>query len=274
MNQEPIRLHSTIDPEPAYIQVGFGKNIDPEPAYIQVGLNRTNRRYQLVTEVYKGSFENFGNSVQEQDRIHNLLKISPSDSEKRTIDHYGGSGSNRINSALWENHKTSRPIEHDVIHHINKLDEILKPKTSIDKPFKLYSGLPKSPISNISSWADKRPSKVIRIPAYTSSTSDLGMAIWFTDPDHTTEHHFSTHHGTIETGARHVLEMPFHDKIHSAASIQDHVGRKSEREILLGRGYEFLLHSRPTLLNGGDYEDPIYLWHAAPGLHTPNKTLK
>lgn len=213
-----------------------------------------------LTEVYQGKESDFDIDESEASRIHSLLEIPKINN---SVDHYTGSGSVDINNAMWEHWKNETPIPNHIQSHINKINSVLKPETSIPG-FKLYSGVRESPIVAAGvEWNSTRPKKILHLPAFTSATTNFNTAAFFTDVDETSVHHASDHHGIVLPNSRHVIQFNFGNTIKNAASLVKHSGAAHEEEVLLGGGHVFELHPRPTHVGG--FDDPLYVWKATKG---------
>ena len=175
------------------VLASLNRNLDIRPLYVMPGFNRA------LTEVYHGPFEPFNYDDEEQQKIHDTLKIPKGN---YSIDHYSGSGSVEINHALWEHFKNGENIPNHIQMHINALDRIMKPESIHSGPFSLYTGLPKSPISLAGSeWSKDREHKLMYFPSFVSTSTDAERASLFTDNDEETQHHESDHHGIIKQGS-------------------------------------------------------------------------
>lgn len=245
------------------VLASLNRNLDIRPLCVVAGLDRG-----CLTEVYQNSFNHFETNIDDQYEIHHSMEIPKGN---HSLDYYGGAGSSSINNALWENFKNGNSL-FGVEHHIKKLDSIMREESIHHSPFNLYTGLPKSPVSLAGSeWDQSRAHKLLYFPAYTSTSTDVTTATLFTKRDDESDHHESDHHGVIEKGARHVLQLHYpNGKIHSAASVMNHVGNNTEMEVLLGRGHEYVLNPRPTKVTNSEFHDPIYVWHATYGPRKPN----
>lgn len=239
--------------------VGMRRDLDIRPLAVVCGLNWGKELH----EVYSLPHSDFYMPDDEQDMVHSSLKIPKGNS---SLDHFGGAGSTEINNALWENYKHSTSIPNHIASHIAAIHSILHAHVDLKSPIKLYTGLPKSPAAIAGmEWNSTRPKKILHLPAFTSTTTDLDIAHRFTDPDEETQHHESDHHGIILPNSRHILQLNFNHQIKNAASIYEHVGNKHEKEILLGPRHEFELNPRPTHLVDPYSEHPTYLWVAHKG---------
>lgn len=234
--------------------IGYRRDLDTRSVPMWIGLKK-NRELTEVHHVDEKDFDM--NSDEDQDRIHQLLSI-PNINESTY--HYIGPGSIVINHHLWHEHLHDLPIPTHIKQHVKSIDSILIPKT--EGQFKLYSGLQMSPahLSGME-WNSTRPKKLIHVPSYLSTSTDMNIAEMFTNPDEETQHHESDHHGIILPNARHIIELNFKNGIHDAASLKKH-SDSNENEVLLGRGHQFELHPRPTLITNSEYTDPVYVWKA------------
>jgi hypothetical protein len=245
----------------AYIWGMCRRDRDVTPMFLFAGLNKS----LGLTEVYHSEYRNIldsANTQEEQDRIHAALEIP---SINQHVKHYLTSGSVEINNALWEHHRNGTKVPEHILRHVNGIESILH-KHIINIPgVKLYTGIPHSPVNMVGvNWTPHREKKLIRLPAFTSSTTDFDTAVRFTNEDGKTIHHESEHHGVVKPNARHILELNFGAGIVSAASVKKHAP-SDEHEILLGRGHEFFLHPRPIQIENSGYTSPIYLWKTTPG---------
>lgn len=249
----------------------FRKDLDTRPLYLFPGLAKTSSN---LNEVFSSSVSEFSLPEEQQQSIHSLLRPS---NINHSLLHYSREGSVSINHDIWEHHKTQTPIPEESREHIVGVDSTLHHTTELSRPMTLYTGLPESPATTAGfAWNSTREKKLIHFPAYTSTTTDFDKSIYFTNKDKTSVHHESDHHGIILPGARHVLQLNFSDRIHHATSLYGNsaLNMDHEREILLGRGHEFILHPRPTKLTDGGYADPIYVWKATPGIKKPTELGK
>lgn len=247
--------------------IGHRRDLDIRPIPFEIGLIRSSKSLKEVHHVDLKDFD--VNSEEQAERMHDALTIPKID---HFVGHYLGSGSVDINQVLWNHHLSESPIPNHILRHIKSIDSHMKDRT--EGNFRLYSGLPRSPahISAIE-WNSTRPKKLIHVPSYISTTTDMDTAIHFTREDSDTKHHESDHHGIILPNARHIIELNFLGHIKNAASMKDHSGA-NEDEILLGRDHQFELHPRPTLIKNSGYSDPIYVWKADSfGAQKQKKTL-
>jgi hypothetical protein len=240
---------------------------DIRPLFLFAGLNK---RCDL-TEVHNLHYDQLiksANSQHDGDAIHAALEISKIN---KHVDHYLGSGSKSINNALWEHHIHGTDIPMHIISHVRGIESVLHTNIQANG-VRLYSGLRQSPVTSAGiEWNSTRPKKLIHLPAFTSTSTDFDTATLFTDEDHDTIHHESDHHGIIESGARHIIQLNFGNKISSIASLKKH-SSSSENEVILGRGHEFFLNPRPTKIEDDGFHSPVYLWNTEPGVRVkPSK---
>jgi len=258
-------VNSVTNPDiPMPMLAGFRRDLDIRPLYLLCGLDKS-----LMTEVYSGSTNDFLEDESEEARIHAALKIVPQSSRvKHSIDHYGGSGSQDINHFLWHHHLHESPVPAHIKSHVDHLDSILLPKTYVGAT-KLYTGVQVSPATTAGmEWNSTRAKKLLQLPAFTSTSTNFDAASLFTAVDSTSKHYESDHQGIILPNARHVIELNFDEHVYNAASMLGHTGAGNEREVLLGRGHEFELHPRPTLVLD-HLTNPVYVWKAFHSQHLP-----
>lgn len=183
---------------------------------------------------------------------------------------YSDSGYMDLNKELYSAHKESRPIAQQHLDNALAIESVMHKETKLPHPVKLFTGVKHSPATLAGlEWNSSRPKKIVHFPAFTSTSTDIDTAARFSDQDLNTHHHESDHHGIILPGARHIIELNFPDKIHATISMNSISAAWHEDEILLGRGHEFILHPRPTMLTTGGYSSPVYVWKADPGMKLP-----
>lgn len=240
--------------------------LDIRPLVLVAGLEPKKQ----INEVFDEQYEKFSIPDEEAKNIHDVLSIKSANVPPhvfRSVSHYGGTGSEDINHHMWMEHLHGSPIPYLTKQHIENIKSVLNPSTDVHH-VKLYTGLPQSPAATAGlEWNSTRPIKVLHLPAFTSTSTNFDVAASFTKKDDTTKHHISDHHGEILPNSRHVLELNFHGNIPDAASLIKHVGATHEEEVLLGPNKKFELHPRPTLVHGGGFNDPVYVWKAT---HNPD----
>lgn len=232
-------------------------SFDDYPLVLIAGFSRP-----IVNEVYVGYPYQFETSSVDAERIHSLLEIPKPKSSRvaYSLSLYGGSGSKDINHHMWKNYLHGSIIPDDIKSHIDNISSVLIPSTNIDH-VKLYTGVKTSPATTAGvKWNSTRPIKMMHLPAFTSTSTNFDVAHSFTEPDYTTHHYESDHHGIILPNARHIIELNFNGSIPHAASLINHVGSSTEEEVLLGPNHRFELHPRPTKLNTAD--GVTYIWKA------------
>jgi hypothetical protein len=253
-----VRYHSD---RPVGLVAGLRRDLNTNPLVLYAG--NFGKAISSLTEVYQGDLP-----TSEDHWIHNILKIP---STNPSLNHYlGETGSREINEHLRDNWLHETPIPDNIKYHIEKIDSIFHDVKEINKPLKLYTGLSESPVTTAGfEWNSTRSKKLIHLPAFTSSSTSPTKSVEFATVDNHSIHHESDHHGVITPGSRHLIQMEFDHRIHGAASVLDHARNSHEKEVLLGRGHEFILHPRPTLVHG--YNHPVYVWRATEGIRTPIK---
>lgn len=233
------------------------RNLDIRPLVMLAGLSKAS-----IDEVYFGSASQFGSEDSDAKHIHSLLEIPKprSSSVVDSLSYYGDIGSVDINHHMWENYLHGSAMSDNIKSHVDNIKSVMLPSTDIDH-LKLYTGVKTSPaaIAGVE-WNSTRPIKLLHLPAFTSTSTNFDVAIRFTDPDNTTIHHESDHHGIILPNARHIIELNFYGSIPHAMSMINHDGASHEEEVLLGPNHSFELHPRPNKIDG--YKDPIYVWKA------------
>lgn len=246
------------------LYAGLRRDLNSEPMILYAG--KFNKSLPLM-EVYQGALPK---NDTENDWIHDVLKIP---SSNPSLHHYlGEDGSREINDSLRKNWLHETPIPDHIKDHIKSIDGALHQYVPLSDSLKLYSGLPESPVTTAGfEWNSTRSKKLIHLPAFTSSSTSPLKSLEFANLDNHSVHHESDHHGVILPKSRHVLQMEFDGGIHDAASVLDHSRNPHEKEVLLGRGHEFILHPRPTLVIPPGYHHRIYVWRATEGIRTPIK---
>lgn len=237
--------------------------LDKEASYVGfIGLNKT----LPLLEVYDGGSNDEYAPIGDEYVTHYEHSLaSPSDSIKAYTSHLSGA----INPALLNHYHSGNP-EHirSVKHHIEEIDNDLK-HTTAKSDLILYSGLPESPIAKNGEWNHSRTSKIVHLPAYTSTSTNVHTATRFTGIDEQTKHLDSDHHGLILPNARHIVRISVPKGTTGVASARNFSTNTNENEFIMARGHSVEIHHRPTLLNKS-YKDPVYMWHAHVFGYHPN----
>lgn len=237
--------------------VGWRRDLDIRPLVLIAGLSK----HRVVNEVYEGTPSDFSIHEDDAQKIHDALTI-PKPKTSRvaySLSHYSGSGYDHINSSLWHTYLHGLDVPSDVKSHVDNIKSVLLPETKVDG-LNLYTGVKVSPVATAGvEWNSTRPVKILHLPAFTSTSTNFDVATQFTEPDEESVHHESDHHGAIESGATHILQLHFPHTIHHAASMIDH-GVGHEEEVLLGPNHTFELYPRPTKIEGPF--GPTYVWKA------------
>ena len=236
---------------------GWRRDLDIRPLVMIAGLSK----HRVVNEVYQGKSSDFATDESEAQKVHDALTIPrPKNSRVAySLSHYSGSGYDHINGSLWYSYLHGHEVPSDVKLHADNIKSVLLPETKVDD-LKLYTGVKVSPVTTAGvEWNSTRPVKILHLPAFTSTSTNFDVATQFTEPDTESVHHESDHHGVIESGATHVLQLNFPERIHHAASMMDH-GVGHEEEVLLGPNHSFELHPRPTKIDGPN--GTVYIWKA------------
>lgn len=234
------------------------RDLDIRPLVLIAGLS-TNR---TLNEVYHGNRKQFSSDDVASQKLHDLLTIDKPKtlSVANSLSHYSGSGFDQINKHLWNNHVLGNDIPQDVKTHVENIKSVLIPETKVDNA-KLYTGVKISPAAVAGfEWNSTRPVKMLTLPAFTSTSTNFDVVSRFANRDNVSVHHESDHHGVIESGAKHIIELNFPETIHNAASMLNHSNSPHEEEVLLGPNHNFELHPRPTKIDGTF--GPTYVWKA------------
>lgn len=237
------------------LPVGLDKTVELNVPDCEIGLDHSIR--QLV-EVFDGSFNQFAIPKQDHESIHR--KFAVLNPHQALLDYT--KSSRRVNSPLWDHHVEGKELPQDVHEAVRNIDASLPIRHDV-AGLTLYSGLPKSPISDqYGFWGNDRSHKAFHVPAYISTSTDVNVAYRFSKVDTVTDHHESDHHGIVLPRATHLIQINMPEGNHQLGSLSkfSRVDRP-ENEILLGRGYELTIHARPTQI-GHNPLNPVYLWHA------------
>lgn len=237
---------------------GWRRDLDIRPLVLIAGLSKN----RSLDEVYQGNRRQFISDDVESQKLHDLLTIDipKSSSAAHSIKHYSGSGYDQINKHLWDNHVLGNEIPSDIKSHVENIKSVLVPETTVSNA-KLYTGVKISPASVAGfEWNSTRPVKLLNLPAFTSTSTNFDVVSRFANFDNVSLHHESDHHGVIEPGAKHIIELNFPEKLHDAVSMLNHSNSPHEEEVLLGPNHTFELHPRPTKIEGTFA--PTYVWKA------------
>lgn len=200
-------------------------------------------------------------SPEEHVHIHSTVAPLPKDKisgkEKEAVSDYSDE-SRPINSMLHRHssgHDITTKNTSSYRDTAKYLDHMLdRQKTTED--MHVYTGIKHSPAKHFKKVDGKIPeSKVVNLPAFTSTSSSIKSARGFAEP---TMHPNDERHGIEypESGeVRHILKIHV-PKGSKATSLQSHSFCPEEKEILLHRGHDIEIHHKPEKL------DPnTYLWH-------------
>lgn len=139
--------------------------------------------------------------------------------------------------------------------HAGQLDSALeKHKTTADMD--VFTGIKFSPSKHFRRENGKVPtSKQMHMPAYTSTSTSLGIAKTFSEH---TSHPNDDRHGvdSEDDEKRHVLKIHVPAGTH-AMSLMKHSFVAGEKEIMLHRGHTIEVHHKPEQIS-----HDTYLWHA------------
>lgn len=201
-------------------------------------------------------------SDEEHEKIHKKLKI---DKSVITPDHLGAvtrysDTSSSLNNYL---HKKSNDPSTEGEYYpkeANILTELLNTqKTKV--PIDLYTGIKYSPAKHFETDKELPHSKIVHLPAFTSTSTKRSIAGRFSS---STEHKNDQMHGVdSKYGAKHIIKIHA-PKGTSAASIKEHSFMPHEEEVLLNRGHDIRIESKPEHL----YDD-VYQWNAHIVAHNP-----
>lgn len=229
--------------------------LDKEASYVDfIGLNKD----APLFEVYDGGkSSDFPPEGDEYIHHYNHSIQNPSESTKAYTSHL----SIAVNQALIDHYKRGdQQSINGVKHHVAEIDSDLI-HVHAKNDLVLYSGFGASPMARSGEWHPTRTSKVVHLPAYTSTSTNLETAVRFTVPDTHTQHIESDHHGLILPNARHVVKINVPEGTNGIASVRNVSTNMHENEFLLARGHSIVLHHRPTAIHN-EYRNPVYVWHA------------
>lgn len=203
-------------------------------------------------------------SDEEHDKLHKKLKLDKSVVEPLhlgAVTRYSET-STSLNNYL---HKKSENPNIEGEHYPQEAKMLTKvldtQKTKI--PIDVYTGIKYSPAKHFEDDKELPESKIVHLPAFTSTSTKRSIAGRFSS---STSHKNDSKHGVDSTyGAKHII------KIHapagtSGASIKEYSFMPHEEEVLLNRGHNIRLESKPEHL----YDD-VYQWNAHIVSHNPQK---
>lgn len=205
--------------------------------------------------------EYFGYKEKIADKLHQLEQL-PRDT---TLEKYTDSLASEINDLLhraFRDNNISKGDRDFLLKKVEKLDAALKAK-KIKKDLILYTGIPHSPSR---AWAEYKqdPTKPIRVhlPAYTSTTTDFGVARDFARYDkfdstiHPVINGDHSIKNTIVFGG-HVLEIHVPRGL-PGGSVKDISYHKEEDEFVLPRGLIVEIDPMPVRYENAN----CYIWQA------------
>lgn len=256
--REAIDKVASIDRDRMTVNTSWRRDLDIRPLVMIAGLSKTRH----INEVYDGKASDFATDEIEAQKNHDLLTVTkPKDFDvAQSVLYYSRSGYRKINSHLWNSYVHDAEVPNDIKTHVENIKTMLIPKTAVDN-LNLYTGVKVSPASTSGiEWNSTRSIKLLHLPALTSTSTNFDVASQFTEHDNESTHHESDHHGIIQSGAKHILQLHFPNEIHHAVSMIDHSASPHEEEVLLGPNHSFELHPRPTKVDGP--RGPVYVWKA------------
>lgn len=224
------------------VQTSWRRDLDIRPLVLFAGLGS-----QHLTEIYSHKPGQFSTPIEHAQKIHDELALSSQihPDVLVSLKHYSGNGSLEMNNHLWHNYVNGTNIPDMVSGHIERVKTLLNRKNSTNTT--VYTGVQTSPATLAGlEWNSSRRIKLMTMPSFTSTTTNADVAESFSKPDSHSVHHESDHHGIIESGSRHILQLEFPKGIHHCGSMIDHSLSPHEEEVLLSPGHTFELDPRPT----------------------------
>lgn len=199
-------------------------------------------------------------SDDQQNAIHKkvapLDKKSLSTGEQKSLKEYT-SGSKELNASLYKHHKSGTKVSKFHSDDIKNIDTVLsKHRTKEDTH--VYTGLKMNPAAGFKSHLKPQ---IFHMPHNVSTSTDIETAENFA---HIGKHKNDQLHGidTTSKNAVHILKLHIPKGTH-AASVKN-VSVHDEKEVLLARGHNIKIQSRPEYIGGNRY-----LWHGTIHSHTP-----
>lgn len=218
----------------------------------------------------------------EQQKIHRQYDItrnkeySELDGPGSDMDYIGRytSDSYNLNDYLHRHyrkaaHTVTKDDEKNYKNQVQSLDRALTLRR-LKNPLTVYTAVPESPAN---AWAvygaDVRRPIRLHLPAYTSTTTSLKVAVQFAEDslptdsvDHRRHPPRNIKKGAGDNGNQIImLTIPAGTPASSVKNVSE---IPEENEILLPRGMNIEVNPRPTLLKNGDY-----VWHAQVIGHSP-----
>jgi hypothetical protein len=215
----------------------------------------------------------------EQQKIHRQYDITRNKeyakyrpgSDLAYIGDYTSGDSYSLNDYLHRHYRKQAQKDDERIYkkQVQSLDRALTLQ-QLKNPLTVYTAVPESPAN---AWAvygaDVRRPIRLHLPAYTSTTTSLKVAVQFADENLPTDsvdhrkHPPRTGKKAAEDGASQIIMLTIPAGT-PAASIKNISDIPEENEVLLPRGMNIEVNPRPTMLKNGDY-----VWHAQVIGHNP-----
>jgi hypothetical protein len=215
----------------------------------------------------------------EQQKIHRQYDISRNKeyanyrpgSDLAYIGDYTSGDSYSLNDYLHRHYRKQAQKDDEKIYkkQVQSLDRALTLQ-QLKEPLTVYTAVPESPAN---AWAvygaDVRRPIRLHLPAYTSTTTSLKVAIQFAEENLPTDsvdhrkHPPRNSKKAAEDGANQIIMLTIPAGT-PAASIKNVSDIPEENEVLLPRGMNIEVNPRPTMLKNGDY-----VWHAQVIDHNP-----
>ena len=200
----------------------------------------------------------------EHDALHKKLKLDKSvvhPPHLSTVNKYSNS-SWELNDYLHKKYNNTSADNGRFKEEANRLTSVLSTqKTKL--PVDLYTGIKYSPAKHFEEDESIPESKMIHLPAFTSTSTKRSIAGRFSKP---AVHNDDSRHGVnSEYGAKHIIRIHAPEGT-SASSIKEFSFMPHEEEVLLNRGHNIMLDSKPEHIG-----DDVYQWNARIVSHTPSK---
>ena len=187
--------------------------------------------------------------------IHKNTAMASGDPDEWFMSDHSES-SKSVNDTLHKHYRGNSEINPRTLVgiHIKKMDKVLS-KFVLDKPAKVYSGIPVSIEDAYKQYkADKYKPIRLHLPAYTSTTTSLVQASNFAS-------YANKNNNFLQVL---LIELPIGTP---AVSIKNVSNYEYEKEVLLPRGMNIEVQPKPNIIEKNNKK--IYIWQAKALGHSP-----
>lgn len=208
---------------------------------------------ELQEELNKVDIPEYSDAMTE--RVHKVVApINVSSLSKPEYDSVKAytNGSFMVNDFLHQTASGKKIDEPRTLDNIKNIDSALD-KHPTNVATSVFTGLRHSPTKSFPVIGTENPeSTIVHLPAYTSTSTSYGAARNFARP---VEHENDKNFGIAPGKHMHILKLHL-PKGTPAMSVMGHTHFQNEKEILVGRGHNVKINTKPEINSDG-----VHIWH-------------